>query len=128
MRSECTGDLTGTWDADRLLQVVSNLVANAGHHGTPGEEIRVSIDGVAEQVIVVSVQNAGTIAPQVLPHLFNPFRTTRMGRDRSGGLGLGLFIVQELVRAHGGTVEVVSEAGATSFTVRLPRHAPRALA
>jgi signal transduction histidine kinase len=62
-----------------------------------------------------------------MPHLFDPFRSTSHGRTaRSRGLGLGLFIIREIVRAHGGTVQVSStEAEGTTFTLRLPRQAPR---
>jgi signal transduction histidine kinase len=125
IRVETTGDLTGTWDQDRLVQIVSNLVANAGQHGSPGQDIVVRIDGLAAGSVDIQVRNGGTVPVEVLPHLFDPFRTTRIGRDRSRGLGLGLFIVSELVRAHEGAVDVASEAGSTTFRVRLPRHVER---
>lgn len=123
-RLESVGDVTGTWDGDRLVQVVSNLVANAGQHGRPGHEILVRVDGAAPDSVGIHVRNAGMVSPEVLPHLFDPFRTTRSGRDRSHGLGLGLFIVHELVRAHAGSVDVASERGSTTFRIRLPRHVP----
>jgi PAS domain S-box-containing protein len=122
IRRESSGDLTGTWDSDRLVQIISNLVANAGHHGHSEHDIVVSIDGSQADRVALEVRNAGTIPPAILPELFDPFRTTRVGSDRSRGLGLGLFIVGELVRAHGGRVDVVSEAGTTTFRVRMPRH------
>jgi PAS domain S-box-containing protein len=120
-----TGDLVGTWDADRLLQVLSNLVGNAGRHGTPGGRISVSLDGSDTDRVRFSVHNDGTIAESLLPQLFDPFGTRRQFRGRSGGLGLGLFIVRELVQTHGGTVSVSSShAAGTTVSVHLPRHAP----
>jgi signal transduction histidine kinase len=122
IRCDFAGDQGGTWDPDRLLQIISNLVANAGQHAAPGSDIDVRIDGRSAEALLLEVHNEGAIPPALLPGLFDPFRVTRHRRDHSRGLGLGLFIVKELVRAHGGTVEVASsEAAGTTFTVRLPR-------
>jgi signal transduction histidine kinase len=122
---EAAGDLGGTWDADRLLQIISNLVTNAGQHGRPDGRIQLRLDGREPEVVTFQVQNEGVIPEAVLPTIFDPFRGTRQRRDYSQGLGLGLFIVHELVRAHGGSVGVVSSpAEGTTFTVRLPRNAP----
>ncbi|HEX8111214.1 MAG TPA: PAS domain-containing protein [Kofleriaceae bacterium] len=124
------GDQGGTWDPDRLLQIISNLVANACQHGRPGSAVTVRLDGRQPDAIVAEVHNLGTIPEALQPTLFDPFRGTRHRRDHSRGLGLGLFIVKELVRAHGGTVEVKSaEPEGTTFTIRMPRRAvagPRA--
>jgi len=124
---ECSflGDLGGRWDPDRVLQIVSNLVANAGQHGAAMAGVQVTADGVHPDAVVLEVHNDGAIAPALLPNLFDPFRGTQHRREQSRGLGLGLYIVKELARAHGGTVEVTSSAAdGTTFTVRLPRHAP----
>ena len=118
------GDQGGTWDPDRLLQIISNLVANACQHGRPGSPVTVRLDGRQSDAIVLAVHNLGTIPEALQPTLFDPFRGTRHRRDHSRGLGLGLFIVKELVRAHGGTVEVESaDPDGTTFTIRLPRRA-----
>jgi two-component system, sensor histidine kinase and response regulator len=120
------GDPTGTWDAERLLQTLSNLVANAGQHGAPGTEISLRVDGTDPDAVRIELHNQGRIPEPVLLHLFDPFRNTRHRHARSRGLGLGLFIVREIVRAHGGTVEVSSsEAAGTTFTIRLPRRGAR---
>jgi signal transduction histidine kinase len=121
---ECSfsGDTRGDWDPDRLIQVISNLVANASQHGEPEHEIVIRADGHAADAVVIEVRNHGCIPPRLLPELFDPFRGSR---DRSAGVGLGLFIVRELVRAHAGTVDVRSSADAgTTFVIRLPRAAP----
>lgn len=122
IQHEAVGDLDGIWDPDRLLQVLSNLVANAGQHGTQDPGIGIKLDGTHRDHVTITVHNSGAIPESVLPLLFDPFRSTRQRRARPGGLGLGLFIVREIVRAHGGTVDVSSsEAAGTTLTVRLPR-------
>ncbi|HET6440531.1 MAG TPA: PAS domain-containing sensor histidine kinase [Anaeromyxobacter sp.] len=113
------GDTSLQGDAGRLLQVVSNLVGNAVQHGSGGVEVEV-VGGGPDQVFL-AVHNRGAIPEQMLPQVFEPFRRGR-SVGGSGSVGLGLFIVREVVRAHGGEVEVRSdEAAGTTFTVRLPR-------
>jgi K+-sensing histidine kinase KdpD len=126
IRRDVRGDQSGSWDPERLVQVISNLVANAGHHGEADSEIAIKLDGQLPDVVVFEIHNQGTIPAWLLPTLFDPFRGTRH-RGQAKGLGLGLFIVKEIVRAHGGTVEVAStESAGTTFTIRLPRHAAHA--
>ncbi len=122
IESEVLGDPRGTWDPDRLLQVVSNLIGNAGQHGA-GATIRVTVDGRRSEEVTLEVHNKGAIPEALVPRLFDPFRGTMHRRDQSRGLGLGLFIVKQIVRAHRGSVSVSSsEETGTTFTVRLPRH------
>jgi signal transduction histidine kinase len=119
------GDGHGEWDADRLAQVASNLIGNAIRHGQPDQPIRVGLDGNAAGEVVLSVRNAGTIPADVLPHIFDPFRSGRLQAGSDAGLGIGLYIVQQIVAAHGGRVEVDSVPGRdTVFRVTLPRRAP----
>lgn len=118
-----SGDLAGHWDPDRLYQVVSNLVGNAIQHGTEGNPISVGLDGARSAVVRLWVENAGTIPAEALPTLFDPFERAETSKTRDKGLGLGLFIAREIVRAHAGDVDVRSESGTTRFDVTLPREA-----
>jgi two-component system sensor histidine kinase/response regulator len=114
------GDLLGSWDGDRLAQAVSNLLGNALVHGESSGRIAVAVDGSDAEAVRIAVSNAGTIPADRLPHLFDPFSTSR-GRARSGGLGLGLYIVQQIVQAHDGSVAVHSADGTTRFVLTIPR-------
>ncbi|NVJ05674.1 GAF domain-containing sensor histidine kinase [Myxococcus sp. AM001] len=118
------GDARGTWDPDRIAQVLTNLLANAMQYSPSGSLIRVEARGEAQKV-VLSVSNAGEPIPVgLLPTLFKPMTrgTTTVTERRS--VGLGLFIVEQIARAHGGKVEVVSTAETgTTFRVHLPRGA-----
>jgi signal transduction histidine kinase len=111
----------GRWDPGRLVQVLSNVIANAGQHGQQGAPITVKLDGSRDERVVIEVHNRGAVSPSVLPSLFDPFRTTRSRRGQSSGLGLGLFIVREIVRAHRGTVDVASSEEGTTVSISLPR-------
>jgi signal transduction histidine kinase len=115
------GDLAGTWDEDRLAQVVGNLVANAVQHGRTDESIVLQLDGTRPDEVVLSVENGGEIPQAVLPRLFEPFTSGSRPQDGGKGLGLGLFIVRQIARSHGGDVAARSDAGRTSISVRLPR-------
>ena len=118
------GDLSGDWDGGRLAQVVSNLVGNALQHGVNGEPVEVRVDGSRPETVVLSVRNAGSIAPELLPALFDPFRGGPRPADRNDGLGLGLYIVQQIVEAHRGTVVHASpDPTHTLFRVEVPRTA-----
>jgi two-component system, sensor histidine kinase and response regulator len=116
------GDGRGAWDEDRMFQVLSNLLGNALHHGSAGTPVSVRLRANDADEVVVEVRNAGTIAAELLPHLFDPFRSGHVHRERSQGLGLGLFIVGQIVAAHAGSVTVTStDQEGTTFIVRLPR-------
>ncbi|HYO69395.1 MAG TPA: PAS domain-containing protein [Archangium sp.] len=127
LRLEARGDLQGEWDQDRLVQLLGNLLRNAVDYSPEGTPITLALYGEEAQVRL-EVRNQGEPIPaQVLPGLFEPFRRGEAhGSGSTSGLGLGLYIVQQIAAAHGGGVEVRStrEEG-TVFTVRLPRVAPR---
>jgi PAS domain S-box-containing protein len=115
--------LAGRWDRDRLEQVFSNLIGNAIHYGLESRPVTVRAERQGP-VLVVEVHNDGPPIPEdVQPTLFDAFR--RGERDsrhaKTSGLGLGLYISREVVRAHGGTIEVSSSpAEGTTFRVKLP--------
>ncbi len=121
---DARGSLGGEWDGDRLAQVISNLLGNAIEHGDAGNPVRLDLDGTASGMVRVSVKSSGAIAAPDLPALFDPFRraASESKARKSKGLGLGLYIVQQIVHAHGGRIEArSSEAEGTVFVVELPR-------
>jgi two-component system sensor histidine kinase/response regulator len=118
---DSSGDGRAQGDPDRLLQLFSNLLSNALVHGAAGSAVSVTVDG-RDREIVVAIRNHGTIPAELVPTLFDPFRGRARHDGRSGGLGLGLFISQQIAIAHGGRIDVESsEANGTVFTVALPR-------
>jgi PAS domain S-box-containing protein len=124
---DCDVDGAGAWDEHRVLQAIANLASNAVQHGTPGSPVRVRLTG-DEQHVAVEVHNRGTIPGEILPRIFEPFRSGRHSGRRGEGLGLGLFIAKAIARAHGGGLEVDSADDATMFRLVLPRHTPGAAA
>ncbi len=117
------GNLLGEWDGGRLAQVLSNLVGNAVRHGNVTIPISVRLTGSASEV-EVWVHNGGHISEDLIPRLFQPFQSGVGRRTRAEGLGLGLYIVQQIAIAHGGDVQVSSTpADGTTFRIRLPRFA-----
>jgi two-component system sensor histidine kinase/response regulator len=117
------GDMQGRWDADRLTQVASNLIGNAFQHGRADVTIQVRLDGTQPEAVTLAVTNAGHIPAELLPHIFDPFRGSSQQFGRHEGLGLGLYIVQQIVQSHHGSIQVQTsaEAGLTTFTVSFPR-------
>lgn len=120
---EVRGDAQGEWDADRLGQVLSNLMGNAIEHGAPAEAVRVCIDGRDPESVVIETHNAGSIGEEHLASLFDPFRRASTEASSSSGLGLGLYITKVIAQAHGGNVSVASGPEGTTFRVELPRTA-----
>lgn len=120
------GDLICNWDAARIRQVISNLLGNALQHGAPKGPVELSTASEGS-IVVLSVHNEGApIPPEALPTLFDPLvrhATVESALRRApGSIGLGLYIVREIVNAKGGTITVNSTAQqGTTFTVRIPR-------
>jgi signal transduction histidine kinase len=113
----------GWWDGERMRQVLSNLLSNALRHSRPGTAVSVRTRALQGEV-ELAVSNEGEPIPsELLPVLFEPFRRGLSAFRPAGSLGLGLFIVHQVVTGHGGRVEVGSAGGVTSFTVRVPRGA-----
>jgi signal transduction histidine kinase len=129
LRLTCEGDLRGEWDEGRLAQIVSNLVGNALQHGDATKPVTVRVRpeaGRQDGQVVLTVHNWGPTIPEAsLKTIFDPMVRSSTAGDYFGqpsSLGLGLFIVRELVSAHGGTVAVrSSDAEGTTFTVQMPR-------
>ena len=119
------GDTTGTWDGQRLQQLLANLVVNAFKYGAADQPVRVALVGEAERV-VLTVSNTGP-AIKIVPlnHIFDPLirgNNAKSGDVRErGSLGLGLYIAREIAKAHAGTIDATSDDRQTVFTVVLPR-------
>jgi PAS domain S-box-containing protein len=120
-----SGNLRGRWDPGRIAQLLSNLAANALGHGAIESAVRVALAEEGDAVRL-SVSNRGpVIPPEIVDRLFEPFQQgTQSNGNGRRGLGLGLFIVREIVRAHGGAIDVSSYDDLTTFAVRLPRTDP----
>jgi signal transduction histidine kinase len=119
---EVTGDSRGRWDGARLKQLLRNLVSNAIQHGSPSTPVRVALGGEQADVRLEVTNTGPSIDPSALDQMFDPIKRVPPADDgRTERLGLGLFIVREIVAAHMGEVEVHSEKGETTFAVRLPR-------
>lgn len=107
-------------DAVRFEQIVANVVGNAIKYTPPGGSIQVDIRGDDVDVVIAVRDNGIGISPEMLPRVFELFTQARNGK---GGLGVGLALVDTLVRMHGGKVELTSEGlgKGTQVTVRIPR-------
>lgn len=126
-----TGDLIGTWDGPRLAQAFANLISNAVQHGKPDGAIHVAIDGSQPNVSFEVTNDADVIPPAKLRSLFDPVKSfairppSERTMSRVQNLGLGLYVVKEIVRAHEGHIAVSStqEIG-VRFKISLPRLTP----
>jgi two-component system, OmpR family, sensor kinase len=116
-----------TGDGSRLTQVLTNLLANARTHTPPGTTVTVGLAPAGDGVALTVVDDGPGIAPELLPHVFERFARGSASRSReTGSTGLGLSIVDAVVAAHGGHVEVHSRPGRTEFAVWLPAAGERA--
>jgi len=107
---------TDAWDPDRVAQLLDNVVGNAIQHGA-GEPVKISARALDEFCQIDVVNGGAAIPDDVLETLFEPFhRTSAPGR----GLGLGLYIANEIARAHGGGITATSRDGRTCVSVVLP--------
>ncbi|HEX3409076.1 MAG TPA: HAMP domain-containing sensor histidine kinase [Candidatus Binataceae bacterium] len=109
----------GEWDSERLSQLLWNLVTNAIQHGK-AKHVGVKL-GIDNDEVVIAVHNEGPpIPPAALTTIFNPLMRDGDSEHHPVGLGLGLFICKEIVKAHGGSITVTSSwEGGTTFTVHM---------
>ncbi|MCW2547127.1 MAG: ATPase protein [Mycobacterium sp.] len=112
-------------DPARLHQVLTNLLTNARTHTAPGTRIEVTLRQPRPDSAVVEIADEGPgIAPDLLPFIFERFARADTSRSRkAGSTGLGLAIVSAVVSAHGGSVDVQTRPGRTTFAVTLPTSA-----
>jgi signal transduction histidine kinase len=117
-----SASIEGMWDELRLERVLSNLVSNAIKYSPAGGLVRVGLDAEPD-VVTISVEDHGVgIPPEALPHVFQRFYRADNVARRFPGNGIGLGSVLQIVKAHGGSIDVHSQEGTGStFIVRLPR-------
>jgi signal transduction histidine kinase len=117
-----SGPCVASVDGDRFEQVVSNLLGNAVTHGDPSKPVRVAVEERSGMVHLLVHNRGKPIEPGSMSSLFDPFTRRQRPERRSDGLGLGLYISQRIVVAHGGDIEVEStEETGTRFLVSLPQ-------
>jgi signal transduction histidine kinase len=125
IHTEYRGDTTGTWDGERLIEALSNLVSNAIDYATEGTPVLVLAQDCGNEIVVRVTNQGKPIPDELLPVLFVAFHRGKAAiKARAGHLGLGLYIAHEIVRSHGGTLTAKSEGGTTTLEMRLPRHSP----
>jgi signal transduction histidine kinase len=120
------GDVRGRWDRGRMSQVLANLLGNALEHGASETPVTIAIEGKGDEVVFAVHNHGAPIPPGLIPRIFDPMkRRQAIGRRTDGAashLGLGLYIADQIVAAHNGSIDVRSSASAgTTFTVRVPR-------
>jgi signal transduction histidine kinase len=122
VRLEAEGDLQGEWDPARMGQVLVNLVSNAVQHGEDGAPVDVRLVRQPDSVRIEVVNRGRPISESEFSALFQPFARGPASRSGRGSVGLGLFIVSQVVAAHGGEVLAFNspEAGTVTFAVHLP--------
>lgn len=124
---EVSGDCVGSWDPQRMAQLVSNLVGNAVQHGRPNTAVKMAIAGHDRDSVNLLVENQGDVIPlDRRAAIFDPLNrgSTSTENGDPGSLGLGLYIAKEIALAHGGDVQLVrSDVSGTVFNVLLPRAA-----
>lgn len=121
-----SADVTGIFDADRLQQVVTNLLVNAAQYSEGGAPVLITVQGTADRLKVQVTNQGPVISPAHLKTIFDPLvqipQDGHAPKRLATSLGLGLFIAQQIVLAHGGAVEVESSAlKGTVFSMEIPR-------
>lgn len=121
METDIETQVTAQVDPDRVAQAIANLISNARHHGESGRRVRVRM-WRAGHAFNISVHNAGApIDAGAVEGLFNPFkRQEQLNMRNRNGLGLGLYIANEIVKGHGGEISYCYQDGEIVFNVELP--------
>jgi signal transduction histidine kinase len=130
IKIEARGGERGQWDCARISQALTNIIGNAVQHGAAGTVVTVDLSDSGTEV-VVTIHNSGPpISASQLNGIFGAMKSREAiasGAGSYGNLGLGLYIAERIVHAHGGSIDVAStEAHGTTFTVHLPRQQPAA--
>jgi signal transduction histidine kinase len=114
------GNCHGSLDARRMRQLIGNLVTNAIQYGAPDVPVRVAVVGEETHLRLEVINEGPVIARETLMQLFEPLKRATVNPSHPG-LGLGLYIVREIAKGHGGVAEARSDNRETIFSVRLPR-------
>ena len=113
-----------TWDPGRIGQVLNNLLSNAIKYSPAGGLVIARLQQAGMQVVIEVVDSGVGIPPDDIAHIFEPFRRSRLSSQAIPGVGLGMFVAQHIVEAHGGRIQVQSRVGVgTTFTLSIPRRA-----
>lgn len=125
VRVEHDGHTSGEFDPDRLSQAITNLVMNALRHGAGDGEVTVRTSGTRDRVVLEVHNHGAPIPPALRAQLFKPMMRGATSDRAARSVGLGLYIVDSIVRGHGGRVEVDSDGDhGTTFRIQLSRYAP----
>lgn len=124
---DVSGDLRGTFDRDRVHQALTNLISNAIHHTDGPIEIRARESHDREALVTEVTSHGVVLAEELRRRIFDPFAQGEAPGTKNG-VGLGMFIVQQIAIAHGGTCDVTSDESGTTFSIRWPRERDAQLA
>jgi signal transduction histidine kinase len=113
--------VSGSWDRERARQALANLIANATQSSQGAIRVRAN-ETPDQKAVLVSVTNRGVIPPELLTRIFDPFARAVVDPSRVRGLGLGLYMVEQIALAHGGSVRATSDpTEGTTFSIEWPR-------
>ncbi|MGS1281268.1 DUF3693 domain-containing protein [Stenotrophomonas maltophilia] len=125
IKYEAEGDARGCFDASSLREAVHNLTTNAAKYGEHGTDVRISLEGLVDQIMITVSNTGAELSDEAFNSLFDPLRrgSHNASQGEHASLGLGLFLVREICHAHRGTVHGRWRNGRTSFVITLPKNA-----